>query len=416
MVAFQATIFRNLLSKENWEACGALVDQSALVNSVAVAILAVIRDLHKAVPGDLTVDELRLYVDSDSTGSWKEELLGALDEIEKASVVQVDALRLSIQQFVARQLAMRAVQEITKGANRQDFDPAEAASILNRAVTVRAESGGSQVFALEDSGDPNLETDRPKLIPLRWSPKLDAAIGGGVAAGEVAILLGGAKRGKTSLMTISGARSALAGANVLHVGIESGKYAPRKYDSALTGLDYQGLIDNPKTVAAARKRVQRAGGSVSFVDWSYQEHSPSDLVPLIQETVDMVGGVDLLVLDYLKLMVPDRTRSFSRQAQWEMKSKLVVDMCAVAAKLGVPVLTAWQANRSGYEESTVREVDTAECWDVVQHAHVLVGISRTKEEVKNKKARVHTILSRFGEEQVSITFDADFKRNYLKEV
>jgi hypothetical protein len=243
---------------------------------------------------------------------------------------------------------------------------------------------------------------------------LDQALRGGIAAGEVLVFLAGPKKGKSSVIAKVGAANALAGQRVLDVTLEISKeMRMRRYDSAYTGLDYDGLLENPDMVRTARKRVEGAGGGVTFVDWQYEEHSPSELLPIVEQH----GPFDLIILDYLELMIPDQTKTIARREQRHLLSKLGKDIRGVAKQLQVPVVTAWQVNRLGAGEDTVTERDISESWDIIKHVDAVFGISQSGEEKRNGLLRIHTTDAiRLSTRQVSVTFRADLERNQLEEL
>jgi hypothetical protein len=165
----------------------------------------------------------------------------------------------------------------------------------------------------------------------------------------------------------------------------------------------------PDLVNAKRAALK---GSVKIVDWRDNEHSPSEIGPIVKRH----GPIDLVILDYLQLMVPDRTQNLNRWERRHLYSKLGRDIRDIAKQVEAPVLTAWQTNRKGAEADTVTEFDVAECWDIVQHADVLLGISTSPNERKLRRLHIHPLLQRYSQATGNVEYIEDFERNQLREV
>jgi len=410
----EASVFRALLTYSGWTTYHVLVESGLWNKSLFRDMYEFLRGMHTGTKQDFTIDEVRAYIYSVVQLEEKaDEYSVLLQELEEAPELSGTALRQCVNQFASREKAVEAAKYIWTNQYEPDFDPAEAAGLIQDSLKLHSNIKVPPTENYLTSPLPDLKRDRPNLNPLRLSDRLDRAIGGGVAAGELLIFLAAAKKGKTSVLSLVGVRAALAGRKVLHVTLEVSKeMLGRRYDSALTGLNYKGLVSAPGVVAAARKRIEAAGGIVHITDWQYEEHSPSDLFQVVEDA----GDVDLLIMDYLGLMIPDRTKAAARREQRHLFSKLGKDMRGVAKQLNLPVVTAWQINRMGANEDKVKEEHAAESWDIVGHADVLAGIVRSKAEIKNKKMRIHTVLSRYSEQSAMVDFHADLERNQLTEV
>jgi hypothetical protein len=372
-------------------------------------------EMHKAVPHDFTPGEFRQYVTGVVGNEDKlKEISGLLDSMERAAPIEDAVLRAAVQQTVSRNQAVQAAKLILRDHQKPDFSLDEPLDLLTRSHELISRSNGVLISSYLDSHMPDLEMDRPGLRPLRLSPKLDAATRGGAAAGEVILFLGGPKKGKSTVLSRIGAMNALAGCRVLDITLELNKeMRMRKYDSAYTGLGYDGLVENPHMVETARNRVREAGGDVVFVDWQYDERSPSEILPI----ASAYGPFDLIVLDYLELMVPDQTKAYGRREQRHLLSKLGKDIRGVAKQLQLPIVTAWGTNRQGYGEDQAVEQYISECWDIIKHVDAVFGISRSREEKNNGIIRIHTTdAMRLSGKAASVSFRVDMDSNQWEEL
>lgn len=409
-----AAVLRALCTKDGWATYSPQVMQVLWTSTVLQIAYGYLAEMHRVVPHDFTPAEFRQYVTGVVGDESKlAEIEGLLGSMEQAPAIDNDVLREAVAQTVSRTLAMQAAKDIFKNHQRPDFVPAEALDLLSRSHDLVSRSSSTAISGYLDSEMPDPESDRPGRCSLFLSPKLDEALRGGPAAGEVVVFLAGPKKGKSSVIARVGAMNALAGMKVLDITLEISKeMRMRRYDSAYTGLDYDGLVANPHVVAGARRKVTEAGGDVTFVDWQYEEHSPSEILPIAKQ----YGPFDIIILDYLELMIPDQTKAYARKEQRHLLSKLGKDIRGIAKQLEIPIVTAWQVNRMGSREDQVTEQDISESWDIVKHVDAIIGISRNREEKKNKRLRIHTVLQRLSEKEASVTYEADLERMKLEEI
>lgn len=411
-----AAVLRALCTKAGWHTYLPQILKVLWTSSVLQIAHSYLEELHKAVAHDFTPQEFRQYVvsvvgDEDRLA----EIKGLLDSMESAPEISGDVLREAVNRCVSRNLSLQAAKDILTKVQKPDYDPSEPLKLLTQATDIVTVPDSAAVSDYLSSGMPDPEVDRPNKCSLYLGTKLDDALRGGPAAGEVVLFLAGPKKGKTSVIAHVGAKNALhAGKRVLDITLEISKeLRMRRYDSSYTGMDYEGLVRHPQIVERARQSVADAGGSVTFVDWQYEEHSPSEILPIVAE----YGPFDLLILDYLELMIPDRTKAYARREQRHLLSKLGKDIRGVAKRLALPVVTAWQVNRFGNQADQVTENDISECFDIVKHVDAIIGMSRSSEEKRQNLLRIHTTDAiRLSTRSVSTTFRADLERNQFEEM
>jgi len=410
-----AALLRALCQKERWLEYGPSIMEELWSNADLKVLYDHLSALHGSTDGSFSLDDLALFVTERGTSSEQTEaLMMWIDGAKAAPEIRGEVLRLAVNESIGRNVALKVANDIAVSYNRGDFDLKQYSERLRLTVEATEEEHIPPIVYTE-SALPDLSKDRPNICPLGLSEDMDDSLGGGGAAGELIVFLGGAKSGKTSILSHVAANNGLAGRKVLAVSSEISKELwARRVDSALTGQDYTGLITNPGAVKRARSSVQDAGGEIILVDWSDADHSPSELIPLAEK----YGPIDLVIMDYLgEKMVPDYTKSYSRKEQRHQYSRLFQDTRSVAKKLRVPFFTGWQTNREGAQADVVSEFYVAEVWDLVCKADILLGISRSKEELASHKLNIHTLLQRFGgTARVNAKFLEDFDRNQLTEV
>jgi replicative DNA helicase len=387
-------------------------------DNIALALYGHIESLHTAVDGDFTLQDLRVNV----IGQYRQgetradELLEVIDGIEETPEVNSGALRHSVDKFTKREYLAKAAQYIATNLSEDNLDAGIAYDLVQRAVDI-GQGVNSEIMDLSESGVPGEVDDRSAICSLGISPELDSCLGGGVASGELLLFLAPPCRGKTSYLCAVGARAAAQGRKVLHVTLEiAARRVARRYDATLTGLTRVEMIDRPRTVVAGRTQLTKAGGFVKIKDWSYMDVCPNDVKALVKRMRAKGDEVDLVIIDYLELMVSNPKQRFARREQRHEYGQLGKDIRAASVELDLPVITAWQVNRQGSNLDVVNLEHVSECWDIIKHADIILGMNQSAEELRNAQLRMGVLKQRDGTNRPTVTLHSDLDRNQVRDL
>lgn len=415
MDEMEAQVLKAMLKKEGWNDLSLIVTDDTIGNANVRAVLNTIRRLHSKTVCDLTPDSVALDISVTFDGDRRDELLEMVEEIEATEEVPVESLQQTARKWASRELQAKAAKHVATNLASPELDPAIGYALFQRAMDIM-ESPGGQVVDLDEIGLPGTTVDRPGLTALGLSSKLDDCLGGGVASGELAVILAPPNRGKTSYLCAIGAAAALSGRSVLHITLEiSTLRVARRYDSAFTGLTGEELKLNPMTVGAARKKLKSDGGAVYIKDWSYTSTSPADIRGLVKGMRAQGKQVDMIVIDYLELLEPDQGQQFNRREQRHVYGALGKQVRAAAVSLDVPIVTAWQVNREGSNLHNVETKHVSESWDIIKHADQILSLNQTDAEQAEHIMRIRVLKQRDNTDRPTIYLNSDLKRMKIRE-
>ena len=175
---------------------------------------------------------------------------------------------------------------------------------------------------------------------------LDSVLGGGPGGGDLGILLAPTSGGKTSLLCYLGSTALGLGLKVFHVTLEVPSIeVVRKYRAALTGLSKS----TDRQWNDIRSKMSKKGGKLMI-----QEYPPGT-VSMWQMEKAMPKDVDLLIIDYGDYVKP----SYSTGKKHEDLGKAFEEMKRVGMARHIPVWTASQINRNGYDKNVADLEDVA---------------------------------------------------------
>lgn len=338
-----------------------------------------------------------------------------LREIWDMKGVAVEYIAGAIRKFAAHSEARNLIAEA------EDFlldgKEQEFLSKMDRALSLRHDSTaftdmGNGMEARFRSYKEGFQKQNPSLTLI---PSLDNCfLNQGVGAGELAIILGLTGVGKSHCLVHMGAAAVRQGKQVFHITLEmSIPSVLRRYDQNLTGA-------TDKQIAKKFKKYAKDLGKYpmpKIASFPSRRLTPKGLEALILRERDRHGTPDLVVVDYGMLMDSDH----KGMARYEELGEIYAALRDVGDKLGCPVWSAAQVNRSGFEgQRTGGDVITLEniskSFDIGMNIDIAVSLNRTFEEQDNGQARLWVDKNRDAPDNVEIRCEADWTTSTLRQI
>ncbi len=218
-------------------------------------------------------------------------------------------------------------------------------------------------------------------------------------------------RGKTSYLIAAATHAVQQGEHVLYFTLEIVKRKVYlRYFQTLTKLTYTEMMEARQLVAARREQVT---GELYVADYSMGKLSPNLVHAEIEALRNRKIPVSYVVIDYAELMDP--TSGFGRLGvNARALGDMVKDLRRVAVHFDVPILSAWQVNRGGADKSVFNETDVSECWEMVKHADILLGLNQGPMELSNNVLRLKVLKQRESPARPLVYLHSDMTRNIVK--
>jgi len=226
---------------------------------------------------------------------------------------------------------------------------------------------------------------------------------GGLAGGELGVIVAPAGIGKTWILCALGAGAMKRGTNVVHYTLELNEsYVGLRYDSVLTGLPNQNLKYHIEDV---KSKVENVEGELIVKYFPTKTASVNTLSAHMQKLRTMGKDFDMIVVDYGDIL---RDTSNSREVRHAL-GNIYEDLRGLAGEFEVPIWTASQANRSALDEDVIEAQKVSESYQKIMTADFVVSLSRKVEDKIANTGRFHVIKNRFGPD--GITYPAKVNTN-----
>ena len=245
-----------------------------------------------------------------------------------------------------------------------------------------------------------------KVVPCM--PGLNEEIGGGLANGELGIILAPTGGGKSMLLVAFAAEAFKCGKKVLYITLELEDVAVgKRFDAYLNNVPLS-YIREYEEIVTETTRIYEAKGSKLIIE-PYLSSKPTintikNKILSLKRESDFKP--DVVFVDYADLMKPSVHYSEKRHSLTDIYENLR----NLANELELPIWTASQVNRGGYDTESFSLSNIAEDMGKANTADLILGIVRGKKEKQNKVAKLMVMKNRNGKDG----YDLDMKFDTIR--
>ena len=310
---------------------------------------------------------------------------------EGHAFVQEKALKFCKQQEL--QKVMTKAQKIIDGGEFESYDTLE--QMVREALQVgERETGTEDVF---HNLDDVLNDDYRHPIPM-GIPGIDRLLKGGLAKGEIGVILAPTGVGKTSMTTKIANHAFNMGFNVIQVFFEDNpKIIQRKHFTLWTGI-------KPDELSLKKDEVMERVNDVQNImkNKLILKKLPSDSLTMLQiknQIRKMIAdglNLDLIILDYIDCVKPEK----SLGDEWKSEGSVMRAFESMCHELNIAGWTATQGNRSSISSEVVTTDQMGGSIKKAQVGHVIISIAKTLQQKEMKLATIAITKSRIGSDGI----------------
>jgi replicative DNA helicase len=292
--------------------------------------------------------------------------------------------------FCKNQEIKRAIMDSVNLLQRGNYD--EIKSKIDTAMKAGADTNIGLEYKSNISAR-YAEASR-HTITTGWDV-IDDLMDGGLAPGELGVVMAPAGIGKSWMLINIGANAVKAGHCVIHYTLELNEnYVGQRYDSVVTGINAQTLKHHQDTVEEKMKTLQ---GDLIVKYFPTKSVGVMGLKAHLEKTIMLGNKPALVIVDYgdlLKINV--------KKDKHEALEELYEELRGMAGEYDIPVWTASQAGRSALEEDVIEADKIASSYGKVMVADFLMSLSRKVEDKMSGTGRGHVIKNRFGPDGITL--------------
>ena len=374
-----------------------VIETNYFENKYFKIIIQMIKEYHSKYEHTPTFDTLEQITKSELQQELASKIvLDTLNKVKDAPIegqefVQEKALKFCKQQEL--QKAITKAQKVIDGGEFENYDTLE--TLVREALQIgEREDGMSDVFA---NLDEVLNEDYRHPIPM-GIPGIDRLLKGGLAKGEIGVVLAPTGVGKSTLLTKIANHSFNLGYNVLQIFFEDNpKIIQRKHITLWTKVHPDELTIKKDEVMAKVKEIKD-----SMENKLIMKKLPSDTVTMLQiknQIRKMIADglkIDMVLLDYIDCVVPDKNLG----DEWKSEGSVMRGFEAMCHELNLVGWTATQGNRSSISSEVVTTDQMGGSIKKAQVGHVIISVAKTLQQKEMKLATIAITKSRIGDDGV----------------
>lgn len=372
-----------------------IVDPNYFDNEYMRLIVASIKDYYEeydTIPTYSTIrDNINIGIKREIPRESAIELLREIQSTDNKDCLHIQDTSIK---FCKQQELKKATQKIQKILDSGDFDRyQECEEMIKQAISVGTDKDeGIDVFhKIEDV----LEDDFRSPIGTGLT-SIDNLMGGGLAKGELGVILAAFGVGKTTLMTRLANNAYLEGKNVVQIFFEDNpKVIQRKHVTCFTGIDLNELNTRRDEVKQLLPKYKEKGNLIL-------KKMPSDgtTIPHIKQYLRKLisSGIkpDIIFLDYIDCVQP--SKKFENEYSGE--GNVMRQFETMISELDIAGWTAIQGNRSSIGAELVEANMIGGSIKKGQIGHFILSVGKTLEQKQDGTANVAILKSRFGPDGV----------------
>lgn len=311
--------------------------------------------------------------------------------VEGAQFVQEKALKFCKQQELKK--AMDRAQKIITEGDFESYDKVEG--LVREALQVgEVEKNVTDIFSGLDTV---LEDDYRHPIPMGITG-IDRLLKGGLAKGEIGVILAPTGVGKTTILTKIANTAFNHGYNVLQIFFEDNpKIIQRKHFTIWTGVEPDKLAEHREKVMDKISEIQDTMKNKLILkklasDTVTMNHIKNQVRKMIAEG----NKIDLILLDYIDCVLPEQ----SAKDEWKAEGSIMRAFEAMCHELNLVGWTATQGNRSSISSEVVTTDQMGGSIKKAQVGHVIITVAKTLQQKEMNLATIAITKSRLGKDGV----------------
>jgi len=395
---FQIQLINQLiLNKDFARAIVDVLDSKYFDNQYFKIITQMIKEYYikyESVPTFETLDQLtRSEISSDSA---RKIVLDTLIQIRDVSFeghqfVIEKALKFCKQQEL--QKVMTKAQKIIDKGDFESYDQLE--EMVNKALQVgEIEEGEHDVFT---NLDQVLDEDYRHPIPMGIAG-IDNLLKGGLAKGELGVILAPTGVGKTTVLTKICNHAFNLGYNVLQIFFEDNpKIIQRKHFTLWTGIAPDELSFHKDVVMEKVRDIkENTTNKLILKKYASDTLTMNQIKNQIRKMIAEGTKIDMISLDYIDCVVPDKNLG----DEWKSEGSVMRGFEAMCHELDVAGWTATQGNRSSISSDVVTTDQMGGSIKKAQVGHVIITVAKSLQQKEMKLATIAITKSRIGRDGV----------------
>jgi replicative DNA helicase len=229
-------------------------------------------------------------------------------------------------------------------------------------------------------------------------PGIDNLLKGGLAKGEIGVILAPTGVGKTTILTKIANTAFNLGYNVLQIFFEDNpKIIQRKHFTVWTGIPPDELSHHKEEVMGKINEIKETmNNKLILKKLASDTMTMNQIKNQVRKLIADGTKIDLIMLDYIDCVLPES----SSKDEWKAEGSVMRGFEAMCHELNLVGWTATQGNRSSISSEVVTTDQMGGSIKKAQVGHVIITIAKSLQQKEMNLATIAITKSRLGKDGV----------------
>jgi len=396
--SFQIQLINNIvIDKDFANSIVDVIDPKYFDNQYFKIIMQMIKEYYSKYEHTPTFATLEQLTKSEISSPMAQKMVFDMIEsvkespIEGSDFVQEKSLKFCKQQEL--QKVMSKAQKIIDKGDFESYDHLE--EMVREALQVgEVDTGTADVFS---NLEVVLDDDYRHPIPM-GVPGIDNLMKGGLAKGEIGVILAPTGVGKTTFLTKMSNHAFNLGYNVLQIFFEDNpKIIQRKHFTLWTGIAPDDLSNHRDDVMEKVRQIkENTNNSLTLKKLPSDTMTMNQIKNQVRKMIAEGNKIDMIVIDYIDCITPDKNLG----DEWKSEGSVMRAFEAMCHELDIVGWTATQGNRSSISSEVVTTDQMGGSIKKAQVGHVIISIAKSLQQKEMNLATIAITKSRIGKDGV----------------
>lgn len=257
-----------------------------------------------------------------------------------------------------------------------------------------------------------------KRIPFTGLEMFDKITQGGLPEKTLNMVLAPTNVGKSLFMCHCAADQMALGYNVLYISLEMSEEAiAQRIDANLLNFPLSQILTVPRDMYNNKilKLREHSKGRLIIKEYPTAGAGPANFRALINDLKIKKNFIpDIVYIDYLNICTSSRLKMAPQVTSYTYMKSVAEELRGLAVEFKLPIVTATQTNRNGYNNSEIEITDISESAGVAHTVDFMFALISTEEMQEKGQYMVKQLKSRYGNPSINNKFMIGVDKDHMR--
>lgn len=365
-----------------------------------------INDYHNKYARQPNYSDIKLLIESDTdiTESETESCVEYLAEIKTCERVADEKLLIEqVEEFCQQRALELAILDSVEILQNKDKAKGGIEDKIKKALAVEFDVKIGMDYFKDAVSRYEKYVEEEEVLPTD-NELINAALNGGYRRKSLILWMGRTNIGKTLILCHHAACFLKQGKNVLYISGEmSEDMITKRIDANLLDINMNEInknLDKKMFLSRVKDLCLKTQGKLIVKEYPAGTANANHIKNLINEVKLKRGFVpDVVILDYLNLFGSSRLKSEASANSYHYIKSVAEELRGVAVTFNLAMISATQTNRTGSQQTSDLNMETAtsESYGLPMTVDAMIGIVQTPELFEQNKYVIKLLKSRFND-------------------